>query len=204
MDGVRLLIVDGDESVRSVIKEKAAAEGFACDEAADGIAAIKLFRRYDYSLILLDTELPQLDGRNVCRQIRKVSDTPIIIVSARSSEEDRLTGFDLGADDYVLKPFSTCELMARVKVFLRRSGGIGRVVPRKIPLQRPVHRHLHPACLRRRLVARAPTEGIRPPGFSSQNPNAVRGTSCSTRYGGTTSPVPTGRWTRTSRLPQEG
>ncbi|NLT16041.1 MAG: response regulator transcription factor [Clostridiales bacterium] len=132
MDGVRLLIVDGDESVRSVIKEKAAAEGFACDEAADGIAAIKLFRRYDYSLILLDTELPQLDGRNVCRQIRKVSDTPIIIVSARSSEEDRLTGFDLGADDYVLKPFSTCELMARVKVFLRRSGGIGRAVPRKI------------------------------------------------------------------------
>jgi DNA-binding response OmpR family regulator len=132
MDGVRLLIVDGDESVRSVIKEKAAAEGFACDEAADGIAAIKLFRRYDYSLILLDTELPQLDGRNVCRQIRKVSDTPIIIVSARSSEEDRLTGFDLGADDYVLKPFSPCELMARVKVFLRRSGGIGRAVPRKI------------------------------------------------------------------------
>lgn len=132
MNGVRLLIVDGDESVRNIIREKAAGEGFACDEAADGIAAIKLFRRYDYSLILLETDLPQLDGRNVCRQVRKVSDVPIIIVTTRTGEADRLAGFDLGADDYVLKPFSSCELMARVKVFLRRSGGIDKAVPQKV------------------------------------------------------------------------
>jgi len=132
MDGVRLLVVDGDKSVRRIIREKVVGEGYACDEAADGIAAIKLFRRYDYNLILLETELPQLDGRNVCRQVRKVSDVPIIIVTARTSETDRLEGFDLGADDYVLKPFSPCELMARIKVFLRRSRGGGKAVPQKV------------------------------------------------------------------------
>jgi len=132
MDGVRLLVVDGDKTVRRIIREKAAGEGYSCDEAADGIAAIKLFRRYDYNLILLETDLPQLDGRNVCRQVRKVSDVPIIIVTTRTSETDRLEGFDLGADDYVLKPFSPCELMARVKVFLRRSRGGGKAVPQKV------------------------------------------------------------------------
>lgn len=132
MDGIRLLIVDNESSVRSTIKEKAAKEGYSCDEATDGIAALKLFRRYDYHIIILDTDLPQLDGRNVCRQIRKVSDVPIIIVTARSKEEDRLTGFELGADDYVLKPFFPSELMARVKVFLHRSGGLSKTLPGKI------------------------------------------------------------------------
>ncbi|MHB1314555.1 MAG: response regulator transcription factor [Christensenellales bacterium] len=132
MDDIRLLIIDNESSVRSIIREKAVSEGFNCDEAADGIAALKLFRRNDYNLILLDTDLPQLDGRNVCRQIRKVSDVPIIIVTARSNEEDRLAGFELGADDYVEKPFSSSELMARIKVFLHRSSGLKRTLPRKI------------------------------------------------------------------------
>ncbi|MFZ5974533.1 MAG: response regulator transcription factor [Bacillota bacterium] len=132
MDAVKLLIVDSQSSVRSIIKEKATAEGYSCDEAADGIAALKLFRRVDYNLVILDTDLPQLDGRNVCRQIRKVSDVPIIILTTRSREEDRLLGFELGADDYVLKPFSPSELMARVKVFLHRSGELCKPLPKKI------------------------------------------------------------------------
>ncbi|MFA9380243.1 MAG: response regulator transcription factor [Acetanaerobacterium sp.] len=132
MESVRLLIVDHNSAVRSIIKQNATAEGYACDEAADGISALKLFRRNDYNLIILDTDLPELDGRNVCRQIRKLSDVPIIIVTARNQESDRLSGFEVGADDYVTKPFSPSELMARVRVFLYRSGMIQKTLPGKI------------------------------------------------------------------------
>lgn len=130
MENIRLLIADGDSGIRRAIHEKATAEGYLCDEAADGIAALKLFRRHEYNLILMDTQLPELDGRNVCRQIRKTSDIPIIIISARNGEEDRLSVFELGADDYVLKPFSLPELMARIRVFLHRSFDVRRLPPR--------------------------------------------------------------------------
>ncbi len=123
MSDIRLLIVDGDDSARSVIKEYAAKEDYSIDEAADGIAALKFFRRNEYNIIILDTALPELDGRNVCRQIRKISDVPIIFISAEIEEEDILSGFEAGADDYVIKPFFASELMARVRVFLHRSSG---------------------------------------------------------------------------------
>lgn len=132
MENILLLIADHDSTVRSLIKARALAEGYQCDEAADGIAAIKAFRRHDYGLILLDAQLPELDGRNVCRQIRKASDVPILLLSTRGAEADRLEGFDLGADDYVVKPFSLPELMARIKVFLHRSAGLRRAIPSKI------------------------------------------------------------------------
>lgn len=132
MSDVRLLIVDGESTVRSNIKNHIIAEGFSADEAADGIAALKLFRRNEYNIIILDTVLEELDGRNVCRQIRKVSDVPIIIISSRSEEEDKLTCFELGVDDYIAKPFSYLELMARVRVFLRRSSGRECIPSRKI------------------------------------------------------------------------
>lgn len=132
MESIRLLIADGDSNMRSAIIKKAIAEGFLCDDASDGIAALKLFRRHDYSLIIMDTQLPELDGKNVCRQIRKTSDIPILIVSALNREEDRLAVFDLGADDYVTKPFSMPELMARIRVFLHRSSELQRLQTRRI------------------------------------------------------------------------
>lgn len=132
MNDIRLLIADQDSAVRSAIKKMATAQGYLFDEAADGIAALKLFRRHDYNIIILDTDLPELDGRNVCRQIRKVSDAPILIVSAKCSEQDKLNAFELGVDDYIAKPFSAPELLARIKVFLYRSGGLNRVTPAKI------------------------------------------------------------------------
>lgn len=132
MDNIRLLVVDRENAVRNAIKKKAASEGYTCDEAGDGISALKLFKRIDYNLVILDTELPELDGRNVCRQIRKVSNMPIIILTARNEENDRLACFELGVDDYITKPFSPAELMARIKVFLYRSGGFIKTPPRRI------------------------------------------------------------------------
>ena len=121
MGEVRLLIADGDAQSREMIKKLATSDGYVIDEAADGITALKLFRRHEYSIILLDGVLPELDGWNVCRQIRKASDVPVIVVSARAAEEDKLSFFSIGADDYLSKPFSTKELSARIKVFLHRS-----------------------------------------------------------------------------------
>jgi DNA-binding response OmpR family regulator len=123
MDDIRLLIIDKDESARNQIKKLAENAGYTYDAAVDGINAIKLFRRRDYNLIVMDTDLPLLDGFNVCRQIRKMSDVPIIIISAQASECDKLLAFDSGADDYLCKPFSSRELAARIKVFINRSRG---------------------------------------------------------------------------------
>jgi two-component system response regulator ResD len=123
MNDIRLLIADQDSAVRSAIKKMATAQGYLFDEAADGIAALKLFRRHDYNIIILDTDLPELDGRNVCRQIRKVSDAPILIVSAKYGEQDKLNAFELGVDDYIAKPFSAPELLARIKYFYTGRAG---------------------------------------------------------------------------------
>lgn len=132
MSEVRLLIVDSDATVRNIIKTQIASEDYVIDEAADGISAMKLFRRNNYSVIVLDTLLPELDGWNVCRQIRKVSDAPIIILSGSASEEDKLSFFDIGVDDYITKPFSPKELLARIKVALHRSGTENNLAHRKI------------------------------------------------------------------------
>ncbi len=132
MRDIRLLIVDREESARNQIKKLTEEAGYLYDAAIDGIMAIKLFRRHDYHMIVMDTDLPILDGWNVCRQIRKVSEVPIIIVSANSAERDKLLCFELGADDYVCKPFSSPELLARIKVHLYRSQGIKSAEPSKI------------------------------------------------------------------------
>ncbi len=132
MDDIRLLIVDRDEAVRSTIKQMAVSHEYSFDEAADGIAALKLFFRHDYDIVVIDPDLPELDGRNVCRQIRKVSDVPILITCVRCNVEDRLSAFELGADDYITKPFFPQELFLRIKVFLHRTGNLARSVPAKI------------------------------------------------------------------------
>lgn len=129
---IRLLIVDPSSIVRAEIRQLAVSQGYSFDEAADGIAALKLFRRNDYNLIVMDPDLPELDGGNVCRQIRKVSEVPVLFISARTAEQDRLCAFEVGADDFILKPFYPRELLARIKVFLYRTGSKTKCVSDKI------------------------------------------------------------------------
>ncbi len=129
---IRLLIVDQSSTIRSEIHQLAISQGYTCDEAADGIAALKLFRRNDYHLVILDTDLPELDGGNVCRQMRKMSEVPILFISTRTSEHDRLCAFEAGADDFIVKPFYPRELLARIKVFLYRTGSKTKCVADKV------------------------------------------------------------------------
>jgi DNA-binding response OmpR family regulator len=129
---IRLLIVDQNSAIRGDIRQLAVSQGYSFDEAADGIVALKLFRRNDYNLIVMDTDLPELDGRNVCRQIRKVSDVPILFISTRTSEQEKLCAFEIGADDFIVKPFYPRELLARIKVFLYRTGSQMKCVADKI------------------------------------------------------------------------
>ena len=116
---IRVMIVDRDAGVRQTVRRYAESEGFVMDEAADGITALKLFRRRNYHIIILDRDLPELAPWHVCRQIRKNSETPIIIISSHSTEEEKLLFFDAGVDDYISKPFSCRELVARMRVILR-------------------------------------------------------------------------------------
>lgn len=132
MSEIRLLVVDPAAEIRSAIKTHAALENFIVDEAADGIAALKFFRRYDYHIIILNASLPELDARHVCRQIRKTSQTPIIILSKQSSEEQKLLFFDIGADDFLSSPFSCKVLMARIHVLLRHSAHRDDYTPRRL------------------------------------------------------------------------
>lgn len=132
MNDIRLLIVDKDDSTRNQVKKLAESARYCFDAATDGIMAIKLFRRQDYHLVVMDMELPMLDGWNVCRQVRKSSDVPIIIISTNTAEHDKLRAFELGVDDYLCKPFSAPELLARIKVHLYRSRGIKSAAPSKI------------------------------------------------------------------------
>lgn len=121
MDGVKILIVDDEERIREMIKEYVSLEGYAIDEAADGVSALNLFKLNPYSIIILDVMMPKIDGWSVCREIRKTSSVPIIMLTARGEEYDKLFGFELGVDDYIVKPFSPKELLARMKVILRRN-----------------------------------------------------------------------------------
>jgi len=117
----KILIVDDEDRIREMIKEYISAEGYEIHEAADGVEALNLFKKYTYSLIVLDIMLPQIDGWSVCREIRKTSLIPIIMLTARGEEYDKLFGFELGVDDYMVKPFSPKELLARIKAIIRRS-----------------------------------------------------------------------------------
>lgn len=116
----RLLIVDDEENIREVVHEYAEINGYEADEAGDGLEAIEKIRTTPYDCIILDVMMPRLDGFSACREIKKIQDIPVIILSARQEEYDKLFGFELGVDDYVVKPFSPKELMARVKVVLER------------------------------------------------------------------------------------
>ena len=120
----KILIADDEQKIREVVREYSEFNGHEVTEAADGMTAVGLCKLNDYDLIIMDIMMPKLDGYSACKEIRKVKDTPIIMLSARSEEYDKLFGFELGIDDYVVKPFSPKELMARVNAVLsRRSSG---------------------------------------------------------------------------------
>jgi len=116
----KILIVDDERKIVDLVKAYLEKEGYTTIDASNGEAALQLWRKEKPDLVVLDILMPQVDGLEFCREVRKESNTPIIILSARTQEEDRLTGLELGADDYVTKPFSPRELVARVRAVLRR------------------------------------------------------------------------------------
>ena len=109
----RLLVVDDESRIRSVIKKYAEFEGHTVVEAGDGLEAVDLCRNNEYDIIIMDIMMPELDGFSACREIRKFKQTPIIMLSARTQEMDKITGLMTGADDYVTKPFNVKILLAR-------------------------------------------------------------------------------------------
>lgn len=116
----KILIVDDEEKIREVIREYAQFHKYETDEASDGMEAVSKALNNDYDLIIMDVMMPKLDGFSACKEIRSSKDVPIIMLSARGEEYDKLFGFELGIDDYVVKPFSPKELMARVAAVLAR------------------------------------------------------------------------------------
>lgn len=117
----KILVVDDEEMIRKIISKYAAFEGHEVTEAKDGLEAIELCRNNDFDILIIDIMMPELDGFSACREIRKTSDIPIIMLSARGEEYDKINGFELGVDDYVVKPFSAKELMLRVDAIMKRT-----------------------------------------------------------------------------------
>ena len=115
-----ILVVDDESRIRSIIKKYAEFEGHRVTEAADGMEAVHFCKNAKFDIIIMDIMMPELDGFSACREIRKVTNTPIIMLSARGEEYDKINGFELGIDDYVVKPFSPKELMLRIEAIMKR------------------------------------------------------------------------------------
>lgn len=118
---MKILVVDDEDKIRSIVRMYFTKEGFGIEEAANGKEALERFKAEKYDLIILDIMMPDIDGWTVCREVRAKSSVPIIMLTAKGEEVDRIVGLEMGADDYVVKPFSPRELLARVKAVLRRS-----------------------------------------------------------------------------------
>ena len=115
-----ILVVDDEARIRTIIRKYAEFEGHTVVEACDGMEAVNMCRNGKYDIIIMDIMMPELDGFSACREIRKNSQTPIIMLSARGEEYDKINGFELGIDDYVVKPFSPKELMLRIEAVMKR------------------------------------------------------------------------------------
>ena len=126
-----ILVVDDEARIRSIVKKYAEFEGHSVTEAADGMEAVHFCRSAEFDIIIMDIMMPELDGFSACREIRKVSQTPIIMLSARAEEYDKINGFELGIDDYVVKPFSPKELMLRIDAVMKRVTKIYSNEPKK-------------------------------------------------------------------------
>jgi DNA-binding response OmpR family regulator len=117
----KILVVDDEEKIREVIKEYGEFEGYSVTEASDGMEAVNICRTEDFDIIIMDIMMPKLDGYSAVKEIKKSKDIPVLMLSARGEEYDKLFGFEIGIDDYVVKPFSPKEVMARIKVIINRS-----------------------------------------------------------------------------------
>ena len=117
----KILICDDEAGLRTVIKRYATFEGYDVAEAGDGMEAVELCRRETFDMIIMDIMMPEMDGFSAVKEIRKISDTPVIMLSAKGEEYDKILGFEVGVDDYVVKPFSSKEIMLRIQAILRRS-----------------------------------------------------------------------------------
>lgn len=120
---MKVLIVDDEEMIRGVLKEYVEFEGGEAYEAADGMEAVKMCRNEDFDIIVMDIMMPRLDGFSAVKEIKKSKNIPVIMLSARGEEYDKLFGFEMGVDDYVTKPFSPKEVMARIHAVLKRAKG---------------------------------------------------------------------------------
>lgn len=125
MNKGNILIVDDEEKMRRVLRLFLEKEGYQITEAEDGKVALELSEQHQYDLVLLDVMMPGLDGWTVCREIRRYSEVPVVMLTARSEEYDKLFGFELGVDDYIIKPFSLREVTYRIQAVLRRTRNNG-------------------------------------------------------------------------------
>ncbi|ADU21152.1 MULTISPECIES: response regulator transcription factor [Ruminococcus] len=121
----KILAVDDEAKIRTIIREYAEFEGYEVAEAADGMEAVEMVKNDDFDIIVMDIMMPRLDGYSACKEIQKIKKIPVIMLSARGEEYDKLFGFEIGIDDYMVKPFSPKELMARVRAVLNRAKASG-------------------------------------------------------------------------------
>ncbi|MGN0753688.1 MAG: response regulator transcription factor [Aristaeellaceae bacterium] len=131
---MHILVVDDEMNIRGMIRKYAVFEGYQVTEAADGLEAVQMCESGRFDLIVMDVMMPEMDGFTALREIRKTSDVPVIMLSARGEEYDRLRGFELGVDDYVVKPFSPRELMMRIAAILKRVTGGASDAPEIVTL----------------------------------------------------------------------
>lgn len=117
----KILVADDEQKIREVIREYAEFEGHEVSEAVDGMQAVEMAKNEDFDIIILDVMMPKLDGFSACKEIRKFKNVPVLMLSARGEEYDKLFGFEIGADDYVVKPFSPKEVLARVNAIIKRN-----------------------------------------------------------------------------------
>jgi len=117
----KILIADDEQKIREVLREYAEFEGHEVEEAVDGMQAVEFAKSGNFDIIIMDIMMPRLDGFSACKEIRKFSSTPVLMLSARGEEYDKLFGFEIGADDYVVKPFSPKEILARVNAIIKRN-----------------------------------------------------------------------------------
>ena len=130
----QLLIVDDEPDIREIIRRYAELEGYETTEASDGFEALSLCKKRDFDVAVMDIMMPVMDGYTACREIRKIRDIPMLMLSAKGTEGDKLYGFEMGVDDYVVKPFSPRELMARLKVIVAR-----HAAPQAAPTDECIH-----------------------------------------------------------------
>lgn len=135
MEKKQILVVDDEQGIRDIIKEYLVLEDFEVIEAIDGVDGLNKFKNHSIALVILDVMLPKMDGWKVCREIRATSSVPIIMLTARGEEYDKLFGFELGVDDYMVKPFSPKELLARLKAILGRSSNSAQEPEKQNKLQ---------------------------------------------------------------------